>query len=79
VDDFAGLLDERLRDGRMRVTERANRDAAAQIEIALAVHVVEIAAGAVTERDVKTPVTRHDVLAEQLPDRLELVADNRRR
>ncbi len=79
VDDLAGLLDERLGDGRMRVAERAHRDATAQIEIALSVHVEEITARAVTERDVEAAIARHDVFTEQLADRLELVADNRRR
>ena len=41
---FLGLLDERLGDGRMRVAEAADGDAAAEVEIALAGDVKNIAA-----------------------------------
>ena len=44
VDQLARLLDQRLGDGRVRVAQRADGDAAAQIEVALARDVVEIAA-----------------------------------
>lgn len=78
MDEFAGLLDERFGDGRVRVTERANRDAAAEIEIATTVHIEQMAAHAMAEREFKAPVTGDDILGEKLADRLVLIADDGR-
>ena len=64
MNQLAGLLDERLGDGRVRVAEATHGDAAAQVEIALARDVKNITARAVTEHEVKAPVARHDVLTE---------------
>jgi len=47
VDNFARLLGQRLRDGRMRMAQRVDGDAAAQIEIAPAGDVVEAASRSV--------------------------------
>ena len=44
MDELARLLDQGLGDGRMSVAERADRDAAAQIEVTPARDVIEIAA-----------------------------------
>ena len=44
VNQLARLLDQRLGDGRVRVAQRRDRDAAAQVQIALARHVIHIAA-----------------------------------
>ena len=62
VDQFSRLLDERLGDGRMRVAEAAHGDAAAEVEIAFARDIKNIAARAVAQREVKPPVAGHDVL-----------------
>ena len=76
VNEFFGLLDERLGDGRVRVAETAHGDARAEIEIALARDIKQIAARAVAEHEVETAIAGHDVLAEQLADRLKFVAHN---
>jgi len=39
VDQFFGLLDERVGDGRMRVAEAIHGDAAAEVKIAFACNV----------------------------------------
>ncbi len=51
----------------MRVTQGSDRDAAAQIEITLAVHLVEVTARAAAEHDIKAAIARNDVL-EQSPN-----------
>ena len=65
VNQLARLLDERLGDGRVRVAEAAHGDARAEIEVAFAGDIKQITARAVAEHEVKTPVARHDVFAEQ--------------
>ncbi len=60
----------------MRVTETADRDAAAKVKIAFARNVKQIAARAVAEDEIVTAVAGHDVLAEQLAHRLELVVND---
>ena len=79
VDQFPRLLDQRLGDGRMRVAEAAHGDARAEIEVAFAGDIKQITARAVAEREFEATVARHDVFAEQLPHRLELVVNERRR
>ena len=79
VNQFARLLDERLGDGRMRVAETAHGDARAEIEVAFARDIKQIAARAVTEHEVEAAIAGHDVFAEQFPHRLELVVNERRR
>ena len=79
VDEFFGLLDERLGDGRMRVAEAAHGDAAAEIEIAFAGDIKNIAARAVAQDEFKASVAGHDVFREQLADGLVVVPHNRRR
>ena len=70
VDELARLLDQRLGDGRVRVAERGDGDAAAEIEVAPARHVEHVAAGAVAERDVEARVTGHDMFCRTGPARL---------
>ena len=79
MHELPRLLDQRLSDGRMRVAERGDRYAAAEVEITPPVHVEEMAACAVTEREVETAIARNDVFAEQLADRFELIPNDRRR
>ncbi len=79
VDQFSRLLDERFGDGRMRVAEAAHGDAAAEIEIAFAGDVENIAACAVAQHEFKAAVAGHDVFRKQLADGFVVVADNRRR
>ena len=47
MNDLLGLLNERFSDGRMRMPERADGDAAAQVEITPAIDVVEMTPRAV--------------------------------
>ena len=65
MHQLARLLNQRLGDGWMRVAERGHGDAAAEVEVTLARDVVNVTAGAVAQRDVKTALARHDVLLEQ--------------
>ena len=66
VNQLAGLLHQRLGDGRVRMAQRGHRNAAAQVQVTLARHIVQITAGAVAEGEIKPPVARHHVLLEQL-------------
>ena len=61
VDQLFRLLDERLGDGRMRVAEAADGDAAAEIQIAFAGDIKNVAARAVAQDEFKAPVAGHDV------------------
>ena len=79
VDELPRLLDQRLGDGRVRVAEAADGNARAEIEVAFARDIKQIAARAVAEHEVEAAVARHDVFAEQIPHRLELVVNERRR
>ena len=79
VDDLARLLDQRLGDGRVRVAQRTDRDAAAQIQVTPPGDVVEIAARAVAEHDVEAAIAGHDVLLEQRLHGRHVVAHDRRR
>ena len=79
VDQLARLLDERLGDGRVRVAERGHRDAAAEIEIALAGDVKNVTARAVAQHDIKAPVARHHVFLEQRLHARHIVAHDGRR
>ena len=79
VDEFFGLLDERLGDGRVRVAEAIHGDAAAEVEIALARDIKDVAARAVAQHEVKASVAGHDIFREQFADGLVVVAHNGRR
>ena len=79
VDQFFRLLDERLGDGRMRVAEAIDRDAAAEVEITFARDIKNVAARAVAQHEFKASVAGHDILREQFADGLVLVAHDRRR
>src|SRR5205809_3007471 len=79
MDKLARLLGQGLRDGRMRVAQRTDRDAAAQIQIPLARDVVEIAARTVAEHQVEAAITGHDVLLEKRLYRGDVVANDGRR
>ena len=79
VYEFGGLLDERFGDGGVRVAERTDRDAAAEIEIAATVHIEQVTPGTMTEREFKSPIAGDDVLGEQFAHALVLVADDGRR
>ena len=79
MDEFFGLFDERLGDGRVRVAETAHGDAGAQVEIAFARDIKQVTARSVTEHEVEAAVARHNVFAEQFPHGLELVVNERRR
>ena len=79
VNQFFRLLHQRLRDGRVRVAEAANGDAAAEVEVAFAGDIENVAASAVAQREIKASVAGHDVFAEQIAHGLELVVNERRR
>ena len=77
VDEFFGLLDERLGDGRVRVAEAIHGDAAAEVEVAFARDIKDVAARAMAQHEVKAAVAGHDIFREQFADGLVVVADNR--
>ena len=79
VDEFFGLLDEGLGDGRVRVAETAHGNAGAEVEVAFARDIKQVTARAVAEHEVEAAIAGHDVLAEQFPHGLELVVNERRR
>jgi len=80
VDKLAGLFDQRLGNGRVPVAERTDGNAAAQIQVAPASDVIEVAARAVAEHDVKATIARHHVLLEKrLHGRHVVAHDGRRR
>ena len=80
MEELARLLRERVRNLGVRVAERADGDAAAEIEVTLAVHVPQVTAAAVAEGEFEAAVARHHVLLEQLFDaRLGVVHDGGRR
>ena len=64
VNQFLRLLDKRLGDGRMRVTETADRDARAEVEIFFAHDIKKIATCSMGKCEIETTVTRHDIFAE---------------
>ena len=70
------LFDERLGDLRVRMTERADRDAAAEVEVTLAVHVPEVTPLPAREHELEAPVAGHDVFLEQAEDGLLLVVND---
>ena len=78
VDEFFGLFDERLGDGRVRVAETAHGDARAEVEVTFARDIKQVTARAVAENEVESAIAGHNVLAEQFPHRLELVVNERR-
>ena len=79
VDQFARLLGERLRDGRVRVSQAADGDARAEVQVAFAGDIEKIAARAVAEHEVEAAVARHDVLLIQRLNGGCLIADDGRR
>ena len=72
----AHAFDERLGDLRVRMTERADRDAAAEVEVTLAVHVPEVTPLPAREHELEAPVAGHDVFLEQAEDGLLLVVND---
>ena len=61
VHERRGLIGDRARDARMRVAERAHRDAGDQIEIAVARLVEQIDAFAAHDVDLGARVVRHQM------------------
>jgi len=64
VDEFARLFGQGLGDGRVGVPERADGDAAAEVEVAFARDVEQITARAVAQDDLEASVAGHDVVRE---------------
>ena len=79
VQEFLRLLGEGGGDFRMRVAEGAHGDAAAEVEVAPAIHIPDVAARATGEREIKARVGGQDVFREQFADGLELIPHNGRR
>jgi hypothetical protein len=79
MDEFFGLLDERLSDGWIRVTKATNRNAAAEVQEAPVVYVEEFTAAAVAEGNVKPAVAGHDIFGEEFANGLKLIFHDCRR
>ena len=79
VDELLRLLHQRGGDGRVRVAEAAHGDAAAEIQVAAAGHVKQIAARPVAEDEFEATVAGHNVACEQFADGLVLIAHDGRR
>src|SRR5262249_12249560 len=62
VDQAPRLLDQDLRDSRVRVAECADGDPAAEVQVPLSGDVPYVAAGSVAEHNIKPAVARHHVL-----------------
>ena len=61
------------------MTESANGNTAAEIEVAFAGNVVKITAGAMTPDQVESAIARNDVLLKQRLNGRDIIADNGRR
>jgi len=59
-----------------RVTEAVHGDAAAEVEIAFASDIKNIAAVPVTQNDFKPTIAGHDIFREKFAHGLMVVADN---
>ena len=68
MEKLAGLLEQRVRDLRVGVSEGADRDASAEIEIPATGNVDDVAAFAMIERKIEARVGRDDVSLEKFPD-----------
>ena len=68
VDQALRLLHQRLGDLRVRVAQGADRDAAAQVQVTLAINIPQLAPAAAHKGQVEAPVARDDVLVEKLFD-----------
>src|SRR5580698_9965611 len=79
VDEFLRLRHERFGDGRVRMSQAINRDATAEIQVAPARHVKNVAARAMAQSEVVARVSGQDVLLEKAPDGLKLILYNGRR
>ena len=80
VQEFLGLFREGGGDFRMRMAEGAHGDAAAEVEVAPAIHIPDVAAGTAGEREIEARVGGQDVFREEFADGLELIPhDGRRR
>ena len=79
VDELLRLLHQRGGDGRVRVAKAAHGDAAAEIQIAAAGHIKQIAARPVAEDEFKASIAGHDVAREQFTNGLVLIAHDGRR
>src|SRR5881394_1847386 len=76
MNEFAGLFEQRLGNGRVRVTETAHRDAAPQVEKTSTGHVVDVGAGTVAQRELEPRIAWDDVFLKQRLDGGDLVANN---
>src|ERR1051326_1843075 len=80
VNELARLIDECLGNGRMRMAEGANGNAAAEIEIAFACNIKDVTARAMRQDEVEPPVRGDNILLENGLDGRDIVAhDGRRR
>ena len=61
------MLDKRLGDGPMAVAEATDGDAAAEIQVALAGHIIDVTAGALAQDQVEPAITGDDVPLKQGP------------
>ena len=76
VDQSLRLLDQRFGDFRIAMAETAHRDAAAQVQIAFAAHVVNVTSRSVAEGNIEAPIARHHILLEQSLNGRRIVTDD---
>ena len=74
-----GLFHQRLGDFGVGMAQRAHGDTAAQVQVALAGDIPDMAAGAVAQGQVESTVAWHHEALEQLADFLLLILQDRRR
>src|SRR5262245_18831078 len=77
MDKSLRLLQQRLCNLSIGVTQCTHGDATAEIEVSTPVYIPDLATRASRQGEVETRVGRHDVPVKQLADRLELVAHHR--
>ena len=77
VQELSRLLEQRIGDFRIGVAQRTDGDAAAEIEVALARHIPDVAPLAVIEREIEARVRRDDICLKKLPDIAEPVGLDR--
>src|SRR5208283_2164054 len=79
VEELARLLDEGFGDGRVGVSQGIDSNAATQIQIPLAGHIISVASGAVTQDEVKPAIAGHNILLEEGLNGSRVITNNWRR
>src|SRR5437879_3631214 len=79
MNQLARLLDQRLGDRRVRMAQRADCDAPAEIEIAFASNVIHVTSRTMAQHEIKAPVAGNHVLMEKGLNGRHVIAHNGRR